>query len=31
MQPEALDDYQEVAESVDLRPGDKLTKDLKRK
>jgi hypothetical protein len=27
----ALEDYQDVAETVDLRPGDKITKDLKRK
>ena len=32
MQPgEALEDYKEVAESIELHPGDKLTKDLKRK
>jgi hypothetical protein len=28
---EALEDYQDVAASIDLRPGDKLNKDLKRK
>jgi hypothetical protein len=28
---EALEDYRDVAEDIDLRPGDKLTKDLKRK
>jgi hypothetical protein len=27
----ALEDYEDVAESIDLRPGDKITKDLKRK
>ena len=27
----ALEDYEDVAESIDLRPGDKNTKDLKRK
>ncbi len=28
---EALEDYKDVAESIELHPGDKLTKDLKRK
>jgi hypothetical protein len=27
----ALEGYEDVAESIDLRPGDKITKDLKRK
>ena len=27
----ALEDYEDVAESIDLRPGEKITKDLKRK
>jgi len=27
----ALEDYEDVAETIDLRPGDKITKDLKRK
>jgi protocatechuate 3,4-dioxygenase beta subunit len=28
---QALEDYRDVAEDIDLHPGDKLTKDLKRK
>jgi hypothetical protein len=28
---EVMDDYRDFAESIDLRPGDKITKDLKRK
>jgi len=27
----ALEDYEDVAETIELRPGEKITKDLKRK
>jgi hypothetical protein len=30
-QGENLDDYADIVESIDLRPGDKLTKDLRQK